>query len=398
MSSLNLPTPAIGHFRKGSEYFSIYDRVLSRLSYHRQLRELHSAAMPKRHAKILDVGAGTGLISRQCMKDDPSREIHLVDVSSDMLQIAIHKGICPERVHLKDVTLHWDFEDDSFDGIMSNNMLYLFKIETIRKLFVQFNRTLKTGGILSISSMMKTSPRLTSEFLERCARQIQSQSHDDPSKDLVISAFIEANRDLVSKAESTFSCEEMMDLAQQFGFETIQLNQSCYEGAAFFLVFMKIASLEKGSDLIREASIVDMPEVIHHVLSVRGELGTASLCALDADILQLDNYRRRGGAFLILQSSVGEIVGTIGLYPVSEKKAEIRKVYLRKDFRGQGLGKKLMSKILNEAKMRGFSVVDLETASSFPNSERFFSSLGFTKQPHSLHSSGPCDLSFYRVI
>ena len=83
----------------------------------------------------------------------------------------------------------------------------------------------------------------------------------------------------------------------------------------------------------------------------------------DIDVLEVENYYKNGEFWVIELNGV--VVGTAAYYPIdrSENAVEIRKMYLRSDVRGQGLGRFLLNALEAAIVQKGFAEVWIETAS-----------------------------------
>ena len=62
--------------------------------------------------------------------------------------------------------------------------------------------------------------------------------------------------------------------------------------------------------------------------------------------------------------------------------AEIKRVFVREEFRKQGIGSLLMSELIETAKQLGYKAVILETGSVFEETIRFYAGLGFEPIPN----------------
>src|SRR5690554_1095176 len=96
------------------------------------------------------------------------------------------------------------------------------------------------------------------------------------------------------------------------------------------------------SAILRPATNHDREAVASLVKNVLQEYGLKNEpCSTDQDLADLEfHYHNRGGRFDVLENADGQIVGCVGLYPVDTHCIELRKMYLRKEVRGKGLGKK----------------------------------------------------------
>lgn len=145
----------------------------------------------------------------------------------------------------------------------------------------------------------------------------------------------------------------------------------------------------------REATAEDGPIIRSIVASVLAEYGLPSDPeGIDADLADVvSGYRDRGGSFRVLSDADGAIVGCGGLYPVTEKEAEIRKMYFLPPARGLGLGRRLLDDLIALATERGFERVVIETASVLKEAVSLYRRRGFVPFTHA-HPAGRCDQAY----
>lgn len=118
------------------------------------------------------------------------------------------------------------------------------------------------------------------------------------------------------------------------------------------------------------------------------------LASTDADLNDIEaNYLNNRGVFYVIENPDGQIVGTGGIALISSKVCELRKMYLAQSARGQGLGKKMLSLLLSEAKKLGFQQVTLETASVLKHAIALYQGAGFLPY-QSDHLSTRCDQAY----
>jgi putative acetyltransferase len=146
---------------------------------------------------------------------------------------------------------------------------------------------------------------------------------------------------------------------------------------------------------IRQATRADQEQVRRLVFGVLGEFGLEpSPESTDADLNDIEGaYLNSGGMFEIIERSDGQVVGSVGIYPMEDGLCELRKMYLAADVRGRGLGKLLLERALSHARKAGFRAVMLETASVLKEAVRLYTSYGF--QPAKLeHLASRADQAF----
>jgi putative acetyltransferase len=111
----------------------------------------------------------------------------------------------------------------------------------------------------------------------------------------------------------------------------------------------------------------------------------------DADLNDIEaSYLHSGGCFEVLVDSRGAIIGSVALYPMDSITCELRKMYLSKQVRGQGQGRRLLEHALERAKKLGFRRMVLETASVLKEAIALYRKYGF--QPYqAAHLCERCD-------
>ncbi len=85
---------------------------------------------------------------------------------------------------------------------------------------------------------------------------------------------------------------------------------------------------------------------------------------------------------LLLASVDGKPAGCIALRKLAENICEMKRLYLRDEFRGLGLGNKLIEKLIAEAQIIGYQKMRLDTLpDKMANAVRLYKSHGFRQIP-----------------
>lgn len=114
----------------------------------------------------------------------------------------------------------------------------------------------------------------------------------------------------------------------------------------------------------------------------------------DRDLDDLEaGYGARGGCFEALVVD-DELAGCYGLYPLRPGVCELRKMYLRAAWRGQGLGRATLDRALERARALGFARVELETASVLVEALALYRRAGFVPFAPD-HLAARCDQALY---
>jgi putative acetyltransferase len=147
---------------------------------------------------------------------------------------------------------------------------------------------------------------------------------------------------------------------------------------------------------IRPATNADSQAVRRLVFSILRDHGLApDPTSTDADLADLEAaYFARGGSFDVLVDRTGQVLGSVGISPIDDRRCELRKMYLAAECRGQGLGKLLLEHAIGRARELGFRRIELETAAVLVAAVRLYEAFGFRSfEPE--HLSARCDQAYF---
>lgn len=109
-----------------------------------------------------------------------------------------------------------------------------------------------------------------------------------------------------------------------------------------------------------------------------------SLCfqGFDKELAELPGKYSQPKGRLYLAEYDGAIAGCIALRPMEEDGiCEMKRLYVREEFRGKGIGKILTDKILVDAKEIGYHTMRLDTLQRMETARSLYKKLGFNVIP-----------------
>ena len=130
--------------------------------------------------------------------------------------------------------------------------------------------------------------------------------------------------------------------------------------------------------IIRAATNNDCAHVRALIFAILDEYGLEPAPkTTDRDLDDIEAFYR-GGSFDVLETPDGEIIGTVGLWPMNDEGAvELRKMYLKTSFRGRGYGKRLLTHAISRTKELGFKRIELQTARVLEEAIGLYAKFGF---------------------
>lgn len=123
----------------------------------------------------------------------------------------------------------------------------------------------------------------------------------------------------------------------------------------------------------------DIIQLITHIQ--QQEFHVAVTAADQPDLSNIASVYQSGNGNFWLALHEGEVVGTIALIDAGQGIGALRKMFVKKSFRGKeiGLGKKLLDILLEWAGNKGFTDIYLGTVPVLEAALRFYEKNGFTR-------------------
>lgn len=82
---------------------------------------------------------------------------------------------------------------------------------------------------------------------------------------------------------------------------------------------------------------------------------------------------------LLLAKEGSQLIGCVALRKIDNETCEMKRLYVRPDFRGKGIGRALSQKIIDEAHAIGYRRMRLDTIPTMKQANALYYSFGFKK-------------------
>ncbi len=99
-------------------------------------------------------------------------------------------------------------------------------------------------------------------------------------------------------------------------------------------------------------------------------------------------YAPPRGAILIATDG-HEVAGCVALRKLEAEVCEMKRLFVRPEYKGQGLGRILAERIIDEATQLGYSLMWLDTLARLKEAMRLYESLGFRRRKPYYHNPLP---------
>ena len=129
---------------------------------------------------------------------------------------------------------------------------------------------------------------------------------------------------------------------------------------------------------ILQAAPDDLPEVRRLFLEYQSSLGV-SLCFqnFDAELAALPGDYIAPDGCLLLAENHGEVAGCIALRKLGDGTCEMKRLYVRPQYRGANIGRALAEAVIQYARRAGYARMRLDTLPKLEAALSLYKSLGF---------------------
>lgn len=180
----------------------------------------------KEAPKILDLGAGTGLLTKYLFEKYPAGAFTLIDLSNEMLKIA--KSRFKNQNNFKYIVTdysHYNF-DDNFDIIVSSLSIHHLEDEDKKKLYNKIYNHLNNGGIfLNADQVIGPTANIDESYQRNWLAKIEENNFTGPEKDTAIERM---------KFDKPATFEDNLKWLKNSGFKDVDIYYKYYNFCIFY--------------------------------------------------------------------------------------------------------------------------------------------------------------------
>lgn len=82
---------------------------------------------------------------------------------------------------------------------------------------------------------------------------------------------------------------------------------------------------------------------------------------------------------ILIAHEAGQVAGSIALRPIDGERAEAKRLYVRPQFRGQGIAAALLQRLIEEARAAGYQTINADTLPSMNAALDWYRRIGFAE-------------------
>ncbi len=184
------------------------------------------AVFRKENPKILDLGAGTGLLTKYLFEKYPEGEFTLIDLSEEMLKVAQSrfKTFNNFKYIVADYLEHK--LNNSFDIIVSSLSIHHLEDEDKKKLYKKVYNALNSEGIfLNADQVIGPTPNIDESYQKNWINKIDENNFTGPEKDTAIERM---------KFDKPATLEDNLKWLKNCGFEDVDVYYKYYNFCVFY--------------------------------------------------------------------------------------------------------------------------------------------------------------------
>ncbi len=135
--------------------------------------------------------------------------------------------------------------------------------------------------------------------------------------------------------------------------------------------------------MIRPATFPEEADLVRMLFREYAAALGFDLCfqGFEKELMQMPGRYAEPRGRVLLAVEEGKAVGCIALRPQTDDTAEAKRLYVRPEARGKGIGRQLLEALIEQARLAGYRRIVLDTHTSFVAAVKLVESLGFRDIP-----------------
>lgn len=114
--------------------------------------------------------------------------------------------------------------------------------------------------------------------------------------------------------------------------------------------------------------------------------------------IDIDDFVSSGGVFMVLYID-DTVAGCSAFYPLSRKSVELKRMYLKPPYRGQGMSRHMLAQLEDVARQQGFESMKLETGRRQPEAIGLYLSEAYHEiDPFGSYINDPNSICFEKPL
>ena len=200
-------------FTRIARRYDLMNRLMTGFQDVRWRRLVIQLAGLKPDASLLDLGAGTGDLAREALRQQPNARVTAADFTLEMMRVG-RRDVAMQRLYATAAdALRLPFADASFEAVVSGFLMR--NVADIHKALQEQYRVLGKGGRIVILDTTRPKKNILSPFIKFHMHVII------PALGGLISGVREAYRYLPDSTENFVTAEKMSALMAAVGFKRI---------------------------------------------------------------------------------------------------------------------------------------------------------------------------------
>jgi demethylmenaquinone methyltransferase/2-methoxy-6-polyprenyl-1,4-benzoquinol methylase len=208
-------------FTRIASHYDLMNRIMTAgQDIHWREQVIHRARLSP-NARLLDLGAGTGDLAREALKQQPKARVIAADFTLEMMRVGQRNGSLPWSAA---DALNLPFGEKTFDAIVSGFLMR--NVGDIQQALKEQYRALKPGGRIVILDTTKPKCNLLSPFIWLHMHMVI------PLVGRLVSGAGDAYKYLPDSTEEFITAEEMTARMAAVGFRKINFERLMFETIA----------------------------------------------------------------------------------------------------------------------------------------------------------------------